>query len=94
MMIRRKKGQASAAAALIAIIAALIVLYILVIPPAERQKILEGEDYVSSTGEGNLLFELDAPTSFIPETDKEFQKKFPPGKSAPARAPIRGFLRH
>jgi hypothetical protein len=41
---KSKKGQmgATSAATLIAIIAGLIVLYILVLPPAEREKLLEG----------------------------------------------------
>lgn len=76
----QKKGQAQAASTLIAIIAALIVLYILFIPPAERQKILEGEDYVGVNGDGNgniTLFELDAPRVFSPEKEKKFEKDFP-----------------
>ena len=54
LMKRNKRGQAAAASALIAIIAALIVLYILFIPPAERQKILEGEE---AAGDGISVVE-------------------------------------
>ena len=52
---KSKKGQqeagAMAAAALIAIIALLIVAYILFLPPAEREKLLEGEEAENITEE-------------------------------------------
>jgi hypothetical protein len=81
----KRKGEAapsaSAAGALIAIIAALIVLYILFVPPAEREKILEGTggDYVTSEEEGGntTLFELKEPRMFLPETEKKFERIFP-----------------
>jgi len=76
MVNTRKKGQAGAAATLIAIIAALIVIYILVIPPAERQKILEGDD---GTIEGieSILFDLDNPKSFLEKSDRSLEKNLP-----------------
>lgn len=50
---KSKKGQmgATSAATLIAIIAGLIVVYILVLPPAEREKLLEGN--ATEEGEDN-----------------------------------------
>jgi hypothetical protein len=76
-----RKAQAAAAATLVGIIAALIVLYILVIPPEERQKLLEGEDYVSEAekaAEANVtLFELEASKKFLPLETKEFEQGIP-----------------
>jgi hypothetical protein len=53
----RKKAQGTSAATLIVIIAALIVLYILFIPPAERQKLLEGENATATTATNNTTSE-------------------------------------
>ena len=53
---KSKKGQmgATSAATLIAIIAGLIVVYILVLPPAEREKLLEG----NVTEDGEVVGEI------------------------------------
>lgn len=79
-----KKGQASAAAALIAIIAGLIVLYILFIPPAERERLLDGTSSGGTSTSGgnvvpkaeNIILLSESIGRLYPEITEEFQQSF------------------
>lgn len=78
----KKRGQAaSSAAVLIAIITGLIILYILFIPPAEREKLLEGtqisEEKAGAEAANITLFELESPKQFLPAGQKEFEISLP-----------------
>lgn len=72
-----QEGGAMAAAALIVVITLLIVLYILFLPPAEREKILEGEeDGVSEVAEVEVLLS-ETPERIYPITQMEFEQILP-----------------
>jgi len=78
----RKRGQASAAATLVGIIGAIIIIYILIIPPEERQRILEGEEAVEAAREAaeeanETLYELMNPIKFLPLETQEFEQTIP-----------------
>lgn len=79
-MLKRKRGQESGtgAAVLVAVITILIVVYIMFIPPAERDKILEGSNSYDSDGNEindddyvkiNLLSEMPARLTYIQEKE-------------------------
>ena len=75
---RKSQQGATAAAALIAIIAALIVIYILVLPPTERERLLEGENITELEEEENELNLLsETSLKIYPPAEKEYGQELP-----------------